>query len=152
MHRQLMRASFVLAAMLAILLLALSTRPAAAASLALDLTPSATKVKVGDAVTFTATVTNTGTTTLTNVGVSLSLPDALNVQSIDCPGTTGGSLTECTLASLGPGETAVVTFIATAGTKSQILNGPISATASGGGEQTSDSLPALKIVGSNKSG
>ena len=138
-----------LAIALTLLLLAGATASPAraqAASLTLDLTASATRAKVGDLVTYAATVTNTGSEDPADVLVFLGLPDALDAQSVDCPGTTD-TVTGCRL-SLAAGQTAVVRFVVRVGSRNRVVNGDVTAAASSGGvELAGDRLPALKIVG-----
>ena len=82
------------------------------ADLALTKTADRTNVKIGQNITFTITVTNLGPAIATNVYFGDSLPDPLNFVSASCTkGPTSGGA--CAVDSLGVGESATITLVAT---------------------------------------
>ena len=93
-----------------------SVSPAAAqeptADLALTKTADRKNVKIGQNITFTITVTNLGPNTAADVFFGDALPDPLNFVSATCnKGPTFGGA--CAVATLGVGESATITLVAT---------------------------------------
>ena len=108
--------SRLLTTLLAVLMLVgVNAAPALAqeeADLALTKTADRTTVKIGQNITFTITVTNLGPAVATNVYFGDSLPDPLNFVSASCTkGPTSGGA--CAVDSLGVGESATITLVAT---------------------------------------
>ena len=119
-----------------------------AAGLTLELSVSATKAKVGDEVTYTAWVQNTGTEPITELRLSFNLPDALDAQSLSCPGIAE-TVTDCQLDTLAAGESRTVLVVVRVGSRNRQTNGDVTTwTSSGGAVLASARLPQLKIVGS----
>ena len=82
------------------------------ADLALSKTADRKNVKIGQNITFTIRVTNLGPDTATNIFFGDALPDPLNFVSASCDrGPTFGGA--CEVASLGAGESATITLVAT---------------------------------------
>ena len=132
---------------LLVVLLVLAAPPAVAAGPTLALTSSATKAKVGDDVIYTVRAENTGTETIPNLRISLGLPDALDAQSVSCPGTPE-TVTDCLLDSLAPGASVEVGFVVRVGSRVAAVNGDVTATASSSGSVLANArLPKLKIIG-----
>lgn len=108
---------FVISLLAALMLVGGSVLPAyaqeTAADLALTKTADHKNVKIGKNITFTITVNNFGPGTATGIVFGDSLPDPLNLVSFSCSqGTvTGGSF--CAIDSLGIGESATATLVAT---------------------------------------
>src|SRR5215207_10327824 len=95
-------------------------RPVAAqdaSGLTVSLTPSITKAKVGDIVRFIVRIENTGIVTIPALSVNLELPDALNAQSVTCPGDRHGSTTFCDLGDFAPDSVAEVVFFVEVGSR-----------------------------------
>jgi uncharacterized repeat protein (TIGR01451 family) len=112
------RISAVLAALLLLAPLRVSTLPASAATgsdLSVTKVADRTTARVGDSVTYTITLTNNGPKKAVGVMLGEGAPDQLGVTSFDCGGgehIPQGAFT-CRYDRLARGETVTATFAAT---------------------------------------
>ena len=125
----------------------------AASDLSISFAPNVTKAKIGDIVVFDARIENIGAETLTGLSLSLGLPDALDARTVACPTPGGGTVADCLIGDLSPGDVSGAQFYVHIGSRDRQTNGPVTLFVTQDGMVLSTiQIAPIKIVGSPRGG